>query len=307
MLIFREIKPDLINASCLALGMFDGVHAGHQKVISSAVKNSQKYNAVPTIVTFSKHPKHIKSKIQPRLITTFDEKIEIFKSMGVKAVVVFDFTDEFSHITAENYLKSFLIEGLNAKSISIGYNHHFGENKKGDSNLLKHYSSIYGYDLKVSSPVTIEGHVVSSSAIRKHIHSGEVDFAAKMLERNYSITNIVVKGKQRGRLLGFPTANLNVPPEKACPKAGVYFGSVYIENNKFFSIINVGKRPTYGDLVENIIEAHILDFEGDLYNKEITVGFIKRIRDEEKFSSETELKRQIEIDYSVARSYLKIV
>jgi riboflavin kinase/FMN adenylyltransferase len=304
-LIFREIKPNLLNSSCLALGMFDGVHVGHQKVIRSAVSNAAKYDAVSTIVTFSKHPKHVKSKTQPRLITTFEEKLEIFKSMGIKAVVVFDFTDEFSHISAENYLKTFLIEGLNAKSISIGYNHHFGENKKGDSNLLKQYSSILDYDLQVSSPVAIDGHVVSSSTIRKHIHAGEVDFAAKMLGRNYSITNIVVEGKQRGRLLGFPTANLNLPPEKACPKAGVYLGSVDIDGENYYSVINVGKRPTYGDLIENIIEAHIIDFDRNIYNREITVSFIKRIRDEQKFLSETELKNQIEQDYLVAKKLYK--
>jgi len=300
-LIYREIKPNLLKSSCLALGMFDGVHLGHQKVILSAVKNAWIYDSTSTIVTFAKHPGYLKSKSQPRLITTFEEKIELFKKLGVQAVVVLDFTEELSRVSAEDYLKTFLIEGLNAKSISVGYNHHFGANKKGDTALLKRYSTEFNYELKVISPVTIEGHVVSSSAVRKFIHSGDVDSAAKMLGRPYSIKNIVVEGKHRGRLLGFPTANLNLPPEKSCPKAGVYSGIVISDDKLYFSVINVGKRPTYGDLIENLIEAHILDFDRDIYNKEIEVIFLKRIRDEKKFTSEAELKEQIKLDCRSAK------
>jgi len=287
--------------------MFDGVHLGHQKVILSAVKNAERYDSISTIVTFSQHPGYIKSKTHPRLITTFEEKLELFKKLGVQAVVILDFTDELSRISAEDYLKNFLIMGLNAKSISVGYNHHFGANKKGDCNLLRSYSAEFNYEVKVISPVTIDGHVVSSSAIRKHIHSGDVDIATKMLGRPYSIKNIVVEGKHRGRLLGFPTANLNLPPDKSCPKAGVYSGIVDIDEKKYFSVVNVGKRPTYGDLVENLIEAHILDFDGDIYNKEIEVSFLSRIRDEKKFASEDELKEQIKLDCKTAASFsLKI-
>jgi len=295
-LVFREIKTNLLESSCLALGMFDGVHLGHQKVILSAVKSAQELNSTSTIVTFSRHPRHIKSRIQPRLITTLEEKMAIFEQIGVQAVVMLDFTEELSCITAEDYLENYLINGLNAKSISVGYNHHFGANKKGDGKFLKLYSSRYNYKLEIIPPVTIGGHVVSSSTIRKLIHSGEVDFAAKMLGRLYTIKNTVVKGMQRGKLLGFPTANLNQPAEKACPKAGVYSGIVIIDNKKYSSVINVGKRPTYADLAENLIEAHILNFNGDLYGKEIEIGFLKRIRDEVRFNSESELKGQIKED-----------
>ena len=303
MLIFEKIKPDLVNSSCLALGMFDGVHLGHQKVILDAVKKSGQLNALSTIVTFSAHPQLITARTPSKSITSLDDRLSLFEELGIQAVLVLNFDEELSRMSAEDYIKTVLVNALNAKSISIGYDHKFGAQKKGDDKLLELYGKQYNYDVTVLPPVTLDGQIISSSVIRKLISIGDVSSASKLLGRPFSIKGCVIKGKQRGKKLGFPTANLPFPDNIIAPAAGVYSGMVEIDGSSYYAVINFGKRPTFGDLKEDLIEAHVLNYDGDLYDKSIEVSFLKKLRNEIKFNSETELKQQIMEDCRLATLY----
>ncbi|OGI05392.1 MAG: riboflavin biosynthesis protein RibF [Candidatus Melainabacteria bacterium RIFOXYA12_FULL_32_12] len=296
MLVFREIKPNLIPASCLAQGVFDGVHLGHQKVIIDAIEKSRTTDALATVVTFANHPQYITSKNSLKLITNLEDRLELFEALGVQVVLLLDFTEELSKISAVEYIKSVLVEGLNVRHISIGYNHRFGSQKKGDHKLLEKYGEQYGYKVTVIPPVAIEGQVASSSDIRNLISSGDVDSASKLLGRPFSIKGAVIQGKRRGTQLGFPTANMELPENMISPAAGVYSGLAYIGNENYFAVINVGKRPTFGDLTVNLVEAHVLNYSGNLYHKNIEVAFLKKLRDEKRFASEAELVEQIKLD-----------
>jgi len=300
--IYREIKPDLLARSSLALGMFDGIHIGHQKVIAEAVNKGKDLSAMPAVLTFSAHPNFIIAKTPVKSITTLDDKLAIFEKSGIEAAIILDFTREFSQITAYDYIKTILNESLHAVNITVGYNHRFGKQKTGDKNVLKTYESSFGYALSVVQPVLIDGHTVSSSAIRKFISSGEVETAAKFLGRDFSVTGKVVKGKGRGTAMGFPTANLLTDRDIIIPHSGVYFGIVNIDGREFYSAVNIGKRPTFGDLKQNLIEAYIFDYEGELYGKELILSFVSKIRDEIKFDSQQELANQIKIDCEAVRN-----
>jgi riboflavin kinase / FMN adenylyltransferase len=302
-LVFNEIKPDLIPSSCLALGMFDGVHLGHQKVILDAIKKAESMDALSAIVTFADHPQCVTAKTPTKLITTLEDRLNLFEDLGVQAVVVLKFTEELSRMAAVDYLKNVLVEALHPHYISIGYDHRFGAQKKGNIDLLQKYSEQYNYEVTVIPPVSIDGQVVSSSVIRKFISIGDIPQASKLLGRPFSIRGKVIKGEQRGRVLGFPTANLTIPDEIVSPASGVYSGMVEINDKSYFSVVNVGKRPTFGDIEEDLIEVHILNFDGDLYGQEIQVLFLKRLRDEKKFRSVEELKEQIRLDCQMTAYY----
>lgn len=301
MLVFRELKENLLESSCLALGVFDGVHLGHRKVILNAVNKAQKSGATAGVVTFSKHPRFFITKSQPSMIISLEERLKLFEELGVEAAVVLDFDEKLAGMTAKDYLEKVLIGCFNAKSITIGYNHRFGCDKQGNSAFLREYSKKYGYEVSVISPVKIDNHVVSSSAVRKFVLKGDADSAAKFLGRSFKVAGAVIHGQHLGRSLGFPTANLSLPDEIIVPLEGVYSGLVKIDSKVYHAVINVGKRPTIGDLKKDLVEAHILDFDEDIYGRIIEVSFFKRIRDEKKFDSLDELKAQIQKDCEFVR------
>ncbi|MFH0702964.1 MAG: bifunctional riboflavin kinase/FAD synthetase [bacterium] len=303
MLIFHEIKTGLVDSSCLALGMFDGMHLGHQKVIKNAVEKSKKLAIPSIIVTFSKHPQYITTKAPVKLITSLESRLDLFEKAGIDIAVVLNFTEELSKMSAGDYLKTVLTEGLNAKSITIGYNHHFGSQKKGNSKFFEQYSSQYGYEINVISPVTLNNQIISSSAIRNLISTGDVSLCLNLLGRPFSIKGAVIIGKQRGAGLGFPTANLSMSDDLIIPGDGVYLGLANIGKNQYNAVINIGRRPTFNDLKTSLTEVHILDFNENIYNKEIEVSFLKKLRNEKKFSSENELKKQIKLDCQEAMTY----
>jgi len=301
LLVFRELKENLLESSALALGVFDGVHLGHEKVIINAVKKAQELGTTSAVVTFSKHPRCIISKATPSIISSLEERLELFENLGVQAAVVLDFDEKLAKMTAKEYLENVLIGCLNAKSITIGYNHKFGSDKSGGGKFLEEYSKKYGYKVNVISPVKIDNHVISSSVIRKFILNGDIETAAKFLGRPFKVKGTIIHGQHLGRTLGFPTANLSLPEELIIPLNGVYSGLVKIDSKVYHAVINVGKRPTIGDLKKDLVEAHILDFDQDIYGKTLEVSFLKRIRDEIKFNSLEELKVQIKKDCDFIR------
>lgn len=296
MLVFRELKENLLESSSLALGVFDGVHIGHQKVVLNAIKKAQELDVTSAVVTFAKHPRSIILKSHPNMLSPLEERLELFENLGVQAAVVLDFNENLAKMTAKEYLDNVLIGCLNAKNITIGYNHKFGGDKQGNGKFLEEYKKKYGYEVNVISPVKIDNHAVSSSVIRKFLLKGDVESAANFLGRDFKVKGIIIHGQHLGRTLGFPTANLLLPSELIIPLNGVYSGLVKIDSKVYHALINVGKRPTIGDLKKDLVEAHILDFNEDIYDKIIEVSFLKRIRDEKKFSSLEELKSQIKKD-----------
>ncbi|OGI02340.1 MAG: riboflavin biosynthesis protein RibF [Candidatus Melainabacteria bacterium GWF2_32_7] len=321
MLVFRELKENLLESSSLALGVFDGVHLGHQKVILNAVKKAQELGITNAVVTFAKHPRHVILKSHPRknelqssnaaasasslrtftpashsMLSSLEERLELFENLGVQAAIVLDFDEKLASMTAKEYLEKVLTGSLNAKNITIGYNHKFGSDRQGGNKFLEEYSQKYGYEVNVISPVKIDNHIISSSVIRKFLLKGDVETAAKFLGRNFNVKGTIIHGQHLGRTLGFPTANLSLSDELIIPLNGVYSGLVKIDSKEYHAVINVGKRPTIGDLKKDLAEAHILEFDEDIYGKIIEVSFLKRIRDEKKFNSLEELKVQIKKD-----------
>lgn len=302
--VIKNIKPNTFKHSSLALGMFDGVHLGHQKVINNAIEQAKNLKTKSVVVTFKEHPQKITAKTPAKLISKLEDRLAMFEKLGVDATVLMEFNQELSNMTASDYIQKFLIGSLNAKNISIGYDHRFGSDKKGDENLLREYR--HNFNTDVIPAFLVEGQIVSSSIIRKVLSLGEVHLAHKYLGRPFCIKGEVIKGAQRGRLLGYPTANIELPEKYISPRDGVYAGIVEVEDKQYKSVINIGKRPTYNDIEQHLLEAHLIDFKGDLYSKEINVLFIERIRDEVKFKSEEDLKTQIQKDYLKASCDIRL-
>jgi riboflavin kinase/FMN adenylyltransferase len=295
LLIFNQAKPDLLQSSSIALGFFDGLHLGHCSVIKSMLKKSEKLQVPSCVVTFVNHPIEILQKKKVTSIITLEKRLELIRKLGVDAVLLLDFTPELIALSAEAYLKNVLVDSLHPKCITVGFNHYFGANKKGDNEFLKDNAPKYGYEVICVPPVEIDSSVVSSSLIKKCLIKGEFALVNKYLGRDYSIEGQVVKGRELGRTIGFATANLMPMFDLEPVPNGVYSGWVNVHGKKHKAMVNVGTAPTLKD-GEITIEAHILNFNKDIYGQNIEVGFVRKIRDEKKFASKEELVAQIKTD-----------
>lgn len=269
----------------LILGFFDGVHAGHQAVIKSALEYAER----TVLITFNDSPaKFFNQKYE--YILSRPDSINKIKTLGVDDVVLLDF-DSIANMSAEEYLE-YLVSEYSPASISTGFNHTFGKNKGGDCNFLEENQQKYGYKYLCTPPLMQNGEIVSSTLIRKLLHRGELEQANSLLKSNFTLEGTVIKGAQLGRTIGFPTANINYPENIVKLPYGVYFAMVGKNN----AVLNWGIKPTVHNTLEPVLEAHILGLSEDLYGKEIRIEFLKRIREERKFSSLDELKNQIEKD-----------
>lgn len=291
----------------ITIGTFDGVHLGHQEIFNVLTNKLKNNGCRSFVITFEPHPRMV---IQPnnqlKLLTSFDEKVEILEELGIDNVLVIPFTKEFSQLTPEEFFKKYILEGIGVKKMVIGYDHHFGRGRDGDEQKMREWGISHNFEVQKTEAVTINETVVSSSQIRNALNEGKVKEAASMLGRNYSLSGKVVSGDGRGRKLGFPTANLQPVNEfKLLPKNGVYAVKTFLENRIFNGVMNIGFRPTFKDSTTALSEVHILDFNEDIYGKQIRVQFISRIRDEQKFSSKEALINQIEADKQTAAKILK--
>lgn len=282
----------------ITIGTFDGVHLGHQEIFNVLINNAKNNGCRSFVLTFEPHPRMvIQPNSQLKLLTTFQEKVEILEKMGIDNLLVIPFTKEFSQLTPEEFFRKYILEGLGVKKMVIGYDHHFGKGRDGDEQKIRELGSANNFEVQKTEAVTINETVVSSSKIRNALSEGEVKNAAQMLGRNYSFSGIVVVGDKRGRELGFPTANIQLENGlKLVPKNGVYAVKVFLEDGIFDGVMNIGLRPTFKETKIVLSEVHILNFNEDIYGKQIRVEFIARIRDEKKFGSKEELIKQIEID-----------
>ena len=279
----------------IALGYFDGVHLGHRAVINSAVNFAKENNLKSAVITFKDHPCCFFYGVCPKYILTREQRREKLASSGIDYLYELDFDEKLSSLSAQEYLENILVKYFTPKSISTGFNHHFGAQKSGTPEFLRNNSKKYGYEYFEIPPQKIDGEIISSTAIRNYLQNGQIEKANKMLKDNFAITGIVVEGQKLGRKLGFKTANLIYPPELIDLPFGVY------ETNTQYGkgITNFGIRPTVSSTQKPVAETHILNFAKDIYGEKINVEFVRMLRKEQKFNSVDELKQQIAKDISM--------
>lgn len=285
------------SASSVALGIFDGVHLGHQSIIKAAQQEALDRGLKSVILTFENHPRSLTINNSPSLITDFQTRLKLFKELSIDYVLAIKFSLEIMNMSPDEYLRNYLLAILNAKSVSVGYDHHFGRNRSGNVEFLKEFCKENDLSLTIKEAFKIDGDLVSSSRIREQLSTGNIKEANKLLGRNFTLRGTVIHGDGRGKELGFPTANLKISDELIKPKVGVYLATA----NKYQCLVNIGHRPTFSDTQEISIEAHLLDFTGNLYNTELELEFIDKIRDEKKFSSKEELIKQIKEDINFTK------
>lgn len=289
----------------LTLGTFDGIHVGHQKIIDKVVKNAIEKKSRSFLITFDPHPRIVLSKDKIKLLTSFKEKIEIIKSLGIENLLVIKFTETFSQLSSEEFVEKYIVGLIGVKEIIIGHDHHFGKGRGGDQQTLTEMGKEFDFNVSVVDPVNQNGIIVSSTKIRNYLANGDIKVANSLLNRLYSFSGVVIRGDQRGRLLGFPTANIELDDEdKLLPYLGIYAVEFLIDEKKYLGVMSIGKRPTFYDEGKITTEVHILDFNKDIYDKYVTVKIVERIRGEEKFTSVDELIKQMHKDCENGRKIL---
>lgn len=289
----------------LTIGNFDGVHQGHQFLLKKVKKSCEKANLLFAVFTFVPHPFVILNK-RPNnyLINSYKERRELLSRQGVDLLIECDFTPELAKLTPDKFLKDFIFADK-IKRIFLGHDFSFGVNKSGDFSCVEKYEKEYDFKVEELPAFDLDNSTISSSRIRNLISTGKVSEANGCLSRDFFIPGIVVRGRGRGRQLGFPTANLFIDMARIMPEKGVYVTKTFCQGKSYFSVTNVGLNPTFKDKEQIHIETHILDFDKDIYGEEIEVSFIEKIRNETKFSSVDELVKQIKKDIKHTRSYLK--
>jgi riboflavin kinase/FMN adenylyltransferase len=298
-------NANILRSTVLTLGVFDGLHLGHQKIIQKVVSRANAVKAVPTVITFDPHPRAVLyPENAPPLLQTLDQRLANFEILGIEQAIVVRFNREFAGQDAEVFLRDIVHERLQAKEVFLGRGFAFGKNRGGNIELLKKISAELGFCADEVPEITVRRQRISSSKIRELLAVGKINFARRMLGRPYGVEGQIIHGDQRGRAIGFPTANLK-PRNRVIPKYGVYATANLIDGKWRRSITNVGVRPTFTGDKEPSIESYIFDFDGDLYGDVLRVRFLHRIRDERKFSGIEELKNQIEKDTRRALNYFK--
>ena len=289
----------------LTIGSFDGVHLGHQALVSDMVKSSRQNNLQSVVLTFYPNPAVVLGKYSSSsYIHRPEEKASFLMDMGIDWVVTMKFDSDLAKISAADFIVQ-LRETLDFKQLWCGENFAFGYDRGGDIEWLTQNSDVLGFELNVANSVEEDGCTVSSSRVRKHILAGEVSAAARCLGRPLRVPGIVVQGAGRGETIGFPTANLSIWRHRTCPSQGVYLAYAFVDNDKYPAVVNIGKRPTFEDEDDCIIvEAHLLNYQGNLYGQLISLDFVDRLRDERKFASLEHLVSQIQDDVSEASSRL---
>jgi riboflavin kinase/FMN adenylyltransferase len=298
-------NAEIVRPTVLTLGVFDGLHLGHQLIMRTVVERARSLNAMPTVITFDPHPRAVlHPESAPPLLQTFDQKIEALGVLGIEQTIVIRFTEEFAHISAEDFLRDVVHERLQAREAYLGRGFAFGRGREGNIELLKKMSERLGFYAAEVPEVQLRGKRISSSRIREQLKQGCVNLARRMLGRPYGVEGRVVRGDERGRTLGFPTANL-APQNRVIPRRGVYITATLIEGAWRRSLTNVGTRPTFEKVAEPSVETFVINWSGDLYGDVVRVRFLHRLRDERKFASVEELKEQIARDRGRAERYFE--
>jgi riboflavin kinase / FMN adenylyltransferase len=293
----------------ITIGAFDGVHLGHLEILNRLKQIAGKENGETMVVTFWPHPRHVLHGDQSlKLLNTLEEKKQLLEKSGIDHLVVLPFTPEFSRLSSYDFIRKYMVEMLRVHHFLLGYNHHLGKDREGNYDMISRYAKEFGFGITQVEPQLVDSEKVSSTKIRSALAEGNVSLANKYLGYNYPLTGIVSKGKQLGRKIGFPTANIEINESyKLVPKDGVYAVWVYISGKTHKGMLNIGYRPTVDPAIHTkTMEVHILDFEEDIYDRSITVEFIGRIRDEIKFPGLEALKNQLAQDKKAVSEILSV-
>jgi len=297
---FSSNKPTIVT-----IGTFDGVHLGHKKILQQIIENATAQNCESLVLTFFPHPRMVLHEgTDMKQLNTLDEKISLLEDLGIDNLVIHPFNKEFSRLTAEEFVKTVLVDTFKLKKIVIGYDHRFGRNRTANINDLVEFGQQFGFEVEQISAEEINEVSISSTKIRKALEEGNITLANDYLGYHYCMTGKVSKGKQLGRTIGYPTANIKIEEDyKLIPQNGVYIVKSSIEEKTVYGMMNIGTQPTV-DGTSQTIEVHFFDFNKDLYNTKITVSLLKRIRSEQKFDSIDALKNQLALDKITSLDYI---
>jgi riboflavin kinase / FMN adenylyltransferase len=290
---------------CLAIGFFDGVHLGHQQIIRQTISDARQHDAIAVVLTFDRHPNSIVAPDKvPPLIYSLTQKLHAIESLGADALLLIQFDKKFSEQTGEEFIRRLAHDFRKIHSICVGADFVFGHKRSGNVALLKKLGGEIGFQVHGLAAVSLDGQVVSSTRIRETIRAGNFDAASQMLGRTYAISGRVIEGDRLGHKLGFPTANLDAT-NLILPPNGVYSGCAKLKGQLYRVALNIGLRPTVASAKPQLrVEAHLLDFSGELYGEELEVELGEKLRDERKFASATELREQITRDIALVRAHV---
>ena len=298
---YNSTKPSVIT-----IGTFDGVHIGHKKIINQLTSISSKNNLISILLSFFPHPKMVlQNDNELKLINTIQEKEGLLNSLNLDYLIIKEFTKEFSRLSALEFVRDILVNKLNAKHIIIGYDHHFGRNRTANIEQLKEFGELYDFKVTEILAQDIDDIAISSTKIRKALINGEITLANKFLGYNFFFSGNVVRGNNIGKTISFPTANIKIDaPYKLIPKNGVYIVKTTIDNQITFGMMNIGYNPTFNGKQKSI-EIHFINFNKNIYDKTLTIEMILRIRNEIKFNTVDDLKKQLEQDKLSTLNYIK--
>lgn len=287
---FKVVKNPVVTT-----GTFDGVHLGHQKIISRLKEAAREQNGETVLLTFYPHPRMVlfPDDNELKLLNTQQEKIELLEKYGIDHLIIYPFTKEFSRLTSVEFVRNILVNKIKTKRLIIGYNHHFGRNREGSFEHLKEFGPLYGFEVEEIPAKDIEHIEISSTKIRKALQTGDIKSANAFLGHIYSLTGKVSEGLKLGRTIGYPTANIVVEDKyKLIPADGVYAVKIIYKGSRFSGMLSIGNNPTVAGKGRSI-EVNIFDFDKDIYGQEVTIYFVERLRDEVKFNNLEELKVQL--------------
>lgn len=308
MVLYRSIEEVEFNKNTvLTVGTFDGLHNGHKKIIDTVLERAAARNARSMVITFQPHPRVVLGKAADlKLLHTLEEKEYMFAKSGIDALLVLPFTKEFASLSAEEFLRSYIVEKIGVSEMIAGHDHRFGRDRIGDEKKMHELGEKLGFSCSRLEPVEIDAISISSSKIRAAITDGDFESANTMLGYRYFFSSQVITGNKRGRTIGFPTANAAIlDPLKLIPPRGVYAVLAEVDGVLYNGVINIGYRPTFDEGEKLSLETHIFNFAKDIYGEPIKIHFVKKIRDEKKFGNVTELIQQISSDVETAKKILE--
>ncbi|RKY61089.1 MAG: hypothetical protein DRP96_04195 [Candidatus Neomarinimicrobiota bacterium] len=296
------------EGAVVTLGVYDGLHRAHMEIINRVIDSARKMNAKSLMITFDSHPRNVLNNTSKRVksLTCPQEKIEILESTGLDGVLVLKVTGNLLNISAEDFVKTYLVNHLHVRKVIVGYDYHFGKDRGGRADQLVRYGDKYGFDVEIVNQIYFHQHAIRSSVIRTMLSEGDVVKAAELLGRYYRVEGRVVHGSGRGKTLGFPTANIEPDNrEKMLPVDGIYLTECFYRNTRSFGICNIGIRKTFNES-ERVIEVYLIDIRDiDLYGHKFRIGFLERLRDEVKFETREELIAQMKNDLIECKERIK--
>ncbi|MEE9555219.1 MAG: bifunctional riboflavin kinase/FAD synthetase [candidate division Zixibacteria bacterium] len=300
-----RLESEVFSNVAATIGSFDGVHLGHRRIISTLLKISEEENLIPTLVTFEPHPQLVLGKRGPvEILTTLDEKLDILESSGIETVIVLEFNRQLASYPPEEFVRHILLEKMDTKALVIGYDHHFGKDRAGNTKLLEDMSKAEGFRFTIVPEFRIDGRTVKSTLIRNELKSGDFSSAREILGYNYLVSGKIVKGHGIGKTMGFPTINLAVPPVKLLPQKGVYSTAVSLDGSGYHGMAYIGERLTFDDASLSV-EVNLFSFSGKVESEKVILELIEFIRPPEKFETVDELTNKIKEDELEIRKRFK--